>query len=175
VSAGWRNAGAGLRTRPPHAFPGGAAVFAALLPHAIASLPAQSEAVVGARARPCGHAARAGKGCVFSFDPVGSYEREVFRAGGSASSLLQPLLDNQFGFKNQQNHDGVPLTKDQTVGLVKDIFTSAAERDIYTGPPAWLFEDSLLRPVCAGVHARGFCAYAVAYSCAVSQTARPGG
>jgi len=74
-----------------------------------------------------------GKGCVFSFDPVGSYEREVFRAGGTASSLLQPLLDNQFGFKNQQNHDGVPLTKEQTVGLVKDIFTSAAERDIYTG------------------------------------------
>lgn len=36
-----------------------------------------------------------GKGCVFSFDPVGSYEREVFRAAGSASSLLQPLLDNQ--------------------------------------------------------------------------------
>jgi 20S proteasome alpha/beta subunit len=37
----------------------------------------------------------AGKGCVFSFDPVGSYEREIFRAAGSASSLLQPLLDNQ--------------------------------------------------------------------------------
>ena len=32
---------------------------------------------------------------MFSFDPVGSYEREVFRAAGSASSLLQPLLDNQ--------------------------------------------------------------------------------
>lgn len=36
-----------------------------------------------------------GKGCVFSFDPVGSYERETYRAGGSASSMLQPLLDNQ--------------------------------------------------------------------------------
>merc|ERR1712146_63086 len=42
-----------------------------------------------------------GKGCVFSFDPVGSYEREFFRAAGTASSLLQPLLDNQLGFKNQ--------------------------------------------------------------------------
>lgn len=38
---------------------------------------------------------RAGKGCVYSFDPVGSYERETFRAAGTASSLLQPLLDNQ--------------------------------------------------------------------------------
>lgn len=36
-----------------------------------------------------------GKGCVFSFDPVGSYERETYRAGGSASAMLQPLLDNQ--------------------------------------------------------------------------------
>jgi len=74
-----------------------------------------------------------GKGCVFSFDPVGSYEREVCRAAGSASSLLQPLLDNQFGFKNQEGHNQVPLTKEQTIGLVKDVFTSAAERDIYTG------------------------------------------
>ena len=38
---------------------------------------------------------RVGKGCVYSFDPVGSYEREVYRAGGSAGSILQPLLDNQ--------------------------------------------------------------------------------
>ena len=36
-----------------------------------------------------------GKGCVYSFDPVGSYEREVYRAGGSAGAILQPLLDNQ--------------------------------------------------------------------------------
>ena len=35
---------------------------------------------------------------MFSFDPVGSYEREIYRAAGSASSLLQPLLDNQVSF-----------------------------------------------------------------------------
>lgn len=39
--------------------------------------------------------ASAGKGCIYSFDPVGSYEREEYRAGGSASAMLQPLLDNQ--------------------------------------------------------------------------------
>lgn len=39
-----------------------------------------------------------GRGAVYSYDPVGSYERESFRAGGSASSLLQPLLDNQVHF-----------------------------------------------------------------------------
>ena len=32
---------------------------------------------------------------MYSYDPVGSYEREEFRAGGSAAALLQPLLDNQ--------------------------------------------------------------------------------
>ena len=75
-----------------------------------------------------------GKGCVFSFDPVGSYEREIFRAAGSASSLLQPLLDNQIGYKNQERVSGIsPLTKEKAVALVKDVFTSAAERDIYTG------------------------------------------
>lgn len=74
-----------------------------------------------------------GKGCVFSFDPVGSYERERYRAGGSASSMLQPLLDNQIGYLNQTGVMRTPLTVDKTVNLVCDVFTSAAERDIYTG------------------------------------------
>ena len=42
-----------------------------------------------------------GKGCVYSFDPIGSYEREVFRAAGSGGSILQPLLDNQVLFFRQ--------------------------------------------------------------------------
>ncbi|ELT91509.1 hypothetical protein CAPTEDRAFT_172055 [Capitella teleta] len=74
-----------------------------------------------------------GKGCVYSYDPVGSYEREVYRAGGSAGPLLQPLLDNQIGFKNQQGVEKVSLSKDKAIKLIKDIFISAAERDIYTG------------------------------------------
>lgn len=36
-----------------------------------------------------------GSGAVYSFDPVGSYEREACRAAGAASSLVQPFLDNQ--------------------------------------------------------------------------------
>jgi hypothetical protein len=38
-----------------------------------------------------------GTGAVYSFDPVGSYERETCRAAGAAQSLLQPFLDNQVG------------------------------------------------------------------------------
>ncbi|XP_013403439.1 proteasome subunit beta type-1-B-like [Lingula anatina] len=74
-----------------------------------------------------------GKGAVYSFDPIGSYEREAYRAGGTASSMLQPLLDNQIGFKNQEGVTKVPLSKEKAVFLVKDVFISAAERDIYTG------------------------------------------
>jgi 20S proteasome alpha/beta subunit len=36
-----------------------------------------------------------GKGAIFSYDPVGSYEREIYRAAGSSSALLQPLLQLQ--------------------------------------------------------------------------------
>jgi 20S proteasome subunit beta 6 len=39
-----------------------------------------------------------GKGAVYSFDPVGSYEREQCRAGGAAASLIMPFLDSQVCF-----------------------------------------------------------------------------
>jgi len=46
-----------------------------------------------------------GKGCVYSFDPVGSYEREVYRAGGTAGAILQPLLDNQVGVLRLEQYE----------------------------------------------------------------------
>lgn len=36
-----------------------------------------------------------GRGCVYSYDPIGHCERSQYRAGGSSGALLQPLLDNQ--------------------------------------------------------------------------------
>lgn len=36
-----------------------------------------------------------GKGCIYSYDPIGHCEKSMFRAGGSSGALLQPLLDNQ--------------------------------------------------------------------------------
>ena len=39
-----------------------------------------------------------GTGAVYSFDPVGSYERETCRAAGAASALIQPFLDNQVSY-----------------------------------------------------------------------------
>ncbi|KAF8349375.1 20S proteasome subunit [Amanita rubescens] len=78
-----------------------------------------------------------GTGSVYSFDPVGSYEREACRAAGAAQSLVQPLLDNQVYFKNQTAAQGesfpthLPLTS--VLKLVVDAFTSATERHIEVG------------------------------------------
>ncbi|XP_006617752.1 proteasome subunit beta type-1 [Apis dorsata] len=74
-----------------------------------------------------------GKGCVYSYDPIGHCEITKYRAGGSAGALLQPLLDNQIGYKNQEGVEPAPLTQERAVAIIKDVFTSAAERDIYTG------------------------------------------
>ncbi|KAL1518220.1 hypothetical protein ABEB36_001878 [Hypothenemus hampei] len=74
-----------------------------------------------------------GKGCVYSYDPVGHCERRTFRASGSAGALLQPLLDNQIGKKNMLNAKEEPVSKEAALSILKDVFISAAERDIYTG------------------------------------------
>lgn len=39
----------------------------------------------------------------------------------------------QVGFKNMQKVDHVPLSLEKALQLVKDVFISAAERDVYTG------------------------------------------
>lgn len=85
-----------------------------------------------------------GKGALYSYDPVGSYEREQCRAAGAAASLIMPFLDNQVNFKNQyvpgsgEGHALEPralesLSRERVVGLVKDAFTSATERHIEVG------------------------------------------
>lgn len=78
-----------------------------------------------------------GTGAVYSFDPVGSYEREACRAAGAAQSLVQPFLDNQIYFKNQTPTPGTSFPKhlplSTVLPLVIDSFTSATERHIEVG------------------------------------------
>lgn len=86
---------------------------------------------------------RDGTGAVYSFDPVGSYERESCRAAGAAQSLVQPFLDAMVNGKNQIAAPGAPPIKnaegrsilplDRVLGLVTDAFTGATEREIYVG------------------------------------------
>ncbi|SCU81014.1 LAMI_0B04478g1_1 [Lachancea mirantina] len=82
-----------------------------------------------------------GKGAIYSFDPVGSYEREQCSAGGAAAPLIMPFLDNQVNFKNQyqpdsqgtKRRDKKYLNIDEVIKLVRDAFTSATERHIHVG------------------------------------------
>lgn len=81
-----------------------------------------------------------GKGCCFSYDPVGSYQRVPHTAAGTGMELLQPLLDNQLGYKNQSpDIPRTALSKDQVVALIKDIFVGATEREIQTGDNVDIF------------------------------------
>ncbi|CAG8471737.1 1204_t:CDS:2 [Dentiscutata erythropus] len=78
-------------------------------------------------------------GIVYSFDPIGSYGSENCRAVGTAASLIQPFLDNQVEFKNVQIVEKPRLTLDRALCIAKDAFTSATERDIYTGDHLEIF------------------------------------
>jgi len=75
-----------------------------------------------------------GKGCVYSYDPVGHCEKNMYRAGGSACTLLQPLLDNQVGKKNMAGVDkSKKISMEEAISIIHDVFISAAEREIHTG------------------------------------------
>ncbi|KAJ4843348.1 Proteasome subunit beta type-1 [Turnera subulata] len=78
-----------------------------------------------------------GKGVVYTYDAVGSYEKVGYSSQGSGSTLIMPFLDNQLKSPSPlllPPQDAVtPLSEAEAVDLVKTTFVSAAERDIYTG------------------------------------------
>lgn len=78
-----------------------------------------------------------GKGAVYTYDAIGSYERTGYSCQGSGQALIMPILDNQLKAVSPllvPPQDGAtPLTQEQAVDLVKDCFATAGERDIYTG------------------------------------------
>lgn len=73
-----------------------------------------------------------GKGAVFGYDAVGSFERVPYCCTGSGSALVTSLLDNQVMCKTHPSNFK-ELSLEETLALVKDAFTSCGERDIYTG------------------------------------------
>ncbi|WIA18407.1 hypothetical protein OEZ86_001990 [Tetradesmus obliquus] len=78
-----------------------------------------------------------GKGAVYTYDAIGSYERTGYSCQGSGKDLMQPVLDNQLKAASPllvpARNSTTTLPLEQAIDLVKDAFVSAGERDIYTG------------------------------------------
>lgn len=73
-----------------------------------------------------------GKGVVFGYDAVGSYDKLTYGVQGSGSQLGAPILDNQFVGHNFMVKV-LPDSQEEVEVTAKDILNSIAERDIYTG------------------------------------------
>jgi 20S proteasome subunit beta 6 len=101
-----------------------------------------------------------GRGAVYGYDAVGSFKRDEYGCMGSGQNFIMPILDNlvslhvtllwggvrltvcscnllranipQIGHKNRLD-EKKPLSAEEVVAIVKDIFITATERDIYTG------------------------------------------
>lgn len=92
-----------------------------------------------------------GKGAVFTYDAVGSYERTNYSCQGSGQSLIMPVLDNQLKTVSPlvlpAQSSATPLSEAEAVDLVKDCFATAGERDIYTGDGVdiWIINKDGLR------------------------------
>lgn len=74
-----------------------------------------------------------GEGWAYGYDAIGSHEKVSAVCSGTGQTLIQPVLDNQIEFKQQWGAPKVDLSLEATVELIRDAFTSAGERDIYTG------------------------------------------
>ena len=80
----------------------------------------------------CGKDEKTGKGVVYGYDAVGSYDTLTYGVQGSGSDLGAPILDNQFighNFKDKV----LPTDQQEVENTAKDVIHSIAERDIYTG------------------------------------------
>mmetsp|Transcript_52107 Transcript_52107/g.81345 ORF Transcript_52107/g.81345 Transcript_52107/m.81345 type:complete len:222 (-) Transcript_52107:73-738(-) len=79
-----------------------------------------------------------GKGAVYHYDAIGSFERVPYTTSGSGSSLVMSTLDCQL-LSNNKTKPVAALDKAETIALCKDALSSVGERDIYTGDYAEVF------------------------------------
>jgi len=84
-----------------------------------------------------------GRGCVYTYDAIGSHERVGYSCQGSGKDLVQPVLDNQLKAPSilelPPKVAVTSLSKDEATETVKIAFSAASERDIYTGDAVEIF------------------------------------
>mmetsp|Transcript_35276 Transcript_35276/g.53019 ORF Transcript_35276/g.53019 Transcript_35276/m.53019 type:complete len:223 (-) Transcript_35276:60-728(-) len=80
-----------------------------------------------------------GKGAVYHYDAIGSFERCPYTTSGSGSSLVMSVLDCQLAKFNQPNAPKTQASKQEVVEMAKDCLSSVAERDIHTGDTGEVF------------------------------------
>ena len=84
-----------------------------------------------------------GKGAMFNYDAVGSYQRVVdgYGANGNAAKLIMPVLDNLLGGAGTSSglNPKPKYSREELVNIVKDCFITAGERDIMCGDAVEIF------------------------------------
>jgi 20S proteasome subunit beta 6 len=80
-----------------------------------------------------------GNGVCYSYDAVGCTEPLNYGTTGTASSFIEPLMDCLIRRGNMVGQVPAELTKDDALLMLKSAFTSAAERDIFTGDSVRFF------------------------------------
>jgi 20S proteasome subunit beta 6 len=73
-----------------------------------------------------------GKGGVYTYDAIGSFDRYEYASNGSGNAYIIPLLDNVIGNRNR-TEEKPKISAAEAVEILKDAFLSTGERDIYTG------------------------------------------
>ena len=79
-----------------------------------------------------------GRGAVYTYDAVGSFERVGYAAQGAGQKLIIPLLDDIVGGRNRADVLA-PLDAAGAVEIAKEAFVTAGERDMYTGDAVEIF------------------------------------
>ncbi|KAG5487223.1 hypothetical protein LSCM4_07711 [Leishmania orientalis] len=74
-----------------------------------------------------------GHGVCYSYDAVGSTEPFLYGTRGSAASFVEPLLDCLINRQHMTGQAPPEMSKEEALAILKNAFTGAAERDIYTG------------------------------------------
>lgn len=73
-----------------------------------------------------------GEGVIYGYDAIGSYSTLSYGVQGSGQEMASPLLDNQFVGHNMMEKK-LATNEQEVEEAAKDIMSSIAERDIYTG------------------------------------------